>query len=662
MNILYSQHSVERKRRFQRFYFFFFVAIFFTIFNSFESYAQPTNGLPSYNELKKLSVEDLMNIEVTSVSKHPEKLTEVASAIQVITSEDIRRSGATSVPEALKLASNLQVAQVNASQWAISARGFNNVLANKLLVLIDGRTVYTPMYAGVFWDVQNLLLEDVDRIEVISGPGGTLWGSNAVNGVINIITKSSKKTQGLFVEAGGGNQLQGYGGLRYGGRITKDISYRVYGTTFKKNSTVLYDGSSAADEWTMAQGGFRVDWDAKKNNLLSLQSNLYSNRPDPDGNNPIVASGSNILGRWTKMLSEESDLQLQAYYDQTWRDFRNGFTEDLKTYDLYGQHRFRLGRRQGIVWGFGARLMDHEVHNLELFGFSPENKLLQLYNVFIQDDITLIKERLRLTIGTKIEHNSYTGYQDQPNVRVTWTPTARQTVWAAVSQAFRTPARVDREFFIEVAPNVPIIAGSDIVGLKFVSEKVLAYELGWRLQPVESISFSASTFYNIYDNIRSAEPGNSPPPYPISLGNGVHGDTYGIELAGTYQPIIGFRLRGGYTFLKKDLSVKSTSSDLNGGTAESDDPQQQFLIQPMIDLPGHIELGAVLRYIDVLPKPHVPGYTGLDIRIGWKINKVFELNLVGQNLMDDSHAEFIPSSPAPRKIQRGVYGKIVCRF
>ena len=312
--------------------------------------AQNSSSQLTAGDLKKMSLQQLMRIEVTSVSKIPEKLTAAASAIQVITGEDIRRSGATTLPEALRLVSNLEVAKVNASQWAISARGFNNVLADKLLVLIDGRTVYTPLYAGVYWDVQNVLLEDVDRIEVISGPGGTLWGANAVNGVINIITKTSKETQGLFAEGGAGNRTPWMGNLRYGGSIGDNLNYRVYGTGFKQAGTGLVKGPVANDDWTMGQGGFRFDWDATKKDQLTLQSDFYDGFPNPDGTTAVVAIGGNVLGRWTHRISAQSDFHIQAYYDQTWRDFLNGFTENLKTFDIDWQYRFQLGKKQELIW------------------------------------------------------------------------------------------------------------------------------------------------------------------------------------------------------------------------------------------------------------------------------------------------------------------------
>jgi iron complex outermembrane receptor protein len=636
------------------------VLTIFMLFFASKLSAQEPEELASTLELKKLSMEELMNIEVTSVSKRPEKLKEAASAIQVITAEDIRISGATNVPEALRLATNLQVAQVNSSQWAISARGFNNVLANKLLVMIDGRVVYTPMYAGVFWDVQNLVLADVDRIEVISGPGGTLWGANAVNGVINIITKSSKDTQGLLVEAIAGTELLSMGNIRYGGKLGNNLTYKLYGTAFKRGNTLLSDSLNPHDSWTMGQAGFRLDWDPTKKDLVSLQSNFYDGRPDPDGGiaKPVIAMGGNMVGRWNHSISEKSDYQVQAYYDQTWRDFRNNFAENLRTYDLDWQHRFQIGGRNEIVWGSGVRFMDHKVDTLELFGFNPPRKTLHIYSAFIQDKITLIKERLSFTLGSKFEHNSYTGFQYQPSGRLAWTPGRRQTIWAAVSRAVRTPSRIDRDFAILLAPGVPYIQSDS----SFKSEQLLAYELGWRVQPIKELSLSLSTFYNLYDDLRTAEPPPAPATIPITFGNGLKGETYGAEFSFTYMVARWWYLRGGYTLLKKHLWLKPGSMDLNKGTAESNDPENQFLIQSNLKLPFRIELGTVLRYIDRLPYPRVKGYTGLDVRLGWKMNKAIELNVVGQNLIGAYHDEFIPSSPSPRSIQRGVYGKLICRF
>jgi iron complex outermembrane receptor protein len=492
-----------------------------------------------------------------------------------------------------------------------------------------------------------------------------LWGANAVNGVINIITKNSKKTQGLFIEAGSGNQKPWFGNLRYGGKIGDNIHYRIYGTAFKEASTLLAnptksDSTDGKDEWSIGQTGFRIDWQASSKDVLTLQSDFYDGYPNPDGKaaSAVVAMGGNALARWTHTFSEKSDLTVHAYYDNAWRDFRNGFTENLKTYDLDAQYRFQLGKRQEIVWGGNLRLIDHKTTSLPLFYLDPERKLLHIYSTFLQDKITILKEKLHLTLGCKFEHNVYTGMEYAPSARVAYTlPKRNNTIWASASRAVRTPSRIDKEFNLYLFPGFPIIVGSD-----FRAETVWAYELGWRSQFSDNFSFSASTFYNVYDKLRSAEPSPTPTTFPFKIGNGVEGNTYGVELATTFQPLSWWRIKGGYTFLEKKLKVKPDSKDLNKGTVESDDPNNQFLIQSTFDFPKQIESGFVLRYVDVLTNKYVPSYFGLDIQIGWKFTKWLQISVVGQNLLDDHHPEFVPSSPSPREITRSFYGKITARI
>jgi iron complex outermembrane receptor protein len=616
-----------------------------------------SDSLFSAASLKQLSLEELMNVEVTSVSKTPEKLSAVASAVQVITAEDIRRAGISTLPEALKLASNVQIAKVNSSQWAISVRGFNNVLADKLLIMIDGRTVYTPLYAGTYWDVQNVMLEDIDRIEVISGPGGTLWGANAVNGVINIITKSSKDTQGLFAQIGAGTLTPWSADVRYGGKINDKLHYRVYGMGFKQASTKLTNGKKANDAWSIGQGGFRFDWDASEKDQVTLQSDFYDGFPNPDGATPVVVLGGNVLGRWTRTISEKSDFSIQTYYDQTFRDLLNGFKEKLKTFDVDWQYRFQAGNRNEFIWGGDLRLMKDQMQNLELFAFEPADKNLHIYSTFLQDKLTLVPSRLFLTAGLKVEHNSYTGFEYSPSVHLSWAAAERHTLWAGVSRAVRTPSRIDEDFTLSLAPGVPLIKASD-----FRSETLIAYEVGWRTQPLESLSLSVGTFFNDYDNIRSVMPGPPPTGFPLTFKNDVEGHSYGIELSATYQPTDWWRMRGGYTFLKKKLRIKPGGADGNNASAESDDPENQFVIQSMFDIKKHIGAGFVFRYVSILPLADVPAYAGLDVQVGVDITKNVMLSVIGQNLLDDRHPEFIPSSPSSREILRGINAKLTCRF
>src|SRR5882762_5609441 len=395
--------------------------------------------------LKRLSIEQLMNLEVTSVSKRPERLAQTASAIQVITQEDIRSSGASSLPEALRLASNLQVAQLDSRQWAISARGFNSTSANKLLVLIDGRTVYTPLFSGVLWDVQDVLLADVDRIEVISGPGATLWGANAVNGVINVITKDAKDTGGLLVTAGGGTEVRRLGSARYGGGLGAHARYRIYGKAFSRDSSLLPNGQDAADAWHMGQGGFRLDWDASASNRLGLQGDWYDGRIAQPSPGHIAVSGGNVMAKWAHPISAKSDVTAQAYYDHTHRDIPGTFGEDLDVYDVDLRHHAVLGARHDVVWGVGYRLINDHVTNTAALAFLPPHVARQWFTAFVQDEIPLRGEGLHLTLGTKIEHNDYTGFEIQPSGRVNWTFSPSHTLWAAISRAVRTPSRIRSE-------------------------------------------------------------------------------------------------------------------------------------------------------------------------------------------------------------------------
>jgi iron complex outermembrane receptor protein len=423
-------------------------------------------------------------------------------------------------------------------------------------------------------------------------------------------------------------------------------------------SVVDTNGIDAKDKWEMAQGGFRFDYSASEKDKLSLQGNVYYGKPNPDGDsNAVIASGDNVLARWNHKISEKADFQLQVYYDHTWRDFRNKFTEDLKTYDIDWQNRYQIGKRHIVTYGLGVRKMDHRVNNLELFGFFPGHKSLYIFNIFAQYEAMLIEEHLRFTLGTKLEHNSYTNFQHQPNARLTWTPQKQQTIWAAASRAVRNPSRIDREFKASLTPTFPVFLGS----AGFLSETMTAYELGWRFQPVQKLSLSVSTFYNVYDNIRSAEPGPPPFGFPIIFANGVKGKTYGAELSFNSQLTNWWSIRGGYTFLKKELVVKPNSKDANKGSAESNDPQHQFLFQSNIKLPYGLQLGTVARYVDQLPKPEVPHYIGLDVRLEWKVNKILDLSVVAQNLVYKTHTEYIASTP-PRELQRSIYGRITCRF
>jgi iron complex outermembrane receptor protein len=646
-------------------------------------------SLSTVSKLKKLSMEELMNVEVTSVSRQPEKLTEAASAIQVITREDILRSGASSIPEALRLATNLHVAQKNSHDWAISARGFNTDLANKLLVLIDGRTVYTPLFSGVFWDRQDYLLEDIERIEVISGPGSTLWGSNAVNGVINIITKSARDTQGLYAEAGVGTQLKNFAGVRYGGMIGNNISYRAYGKYFDRDDAVFTNGEDASDAWRMGQGGFRMEASPSEKNAFTLQGDYYIGELNLSSGGTSEVNGGNVLGRWAHTFSEKSDLKLQLYYDRTYLDqpVPESRTEDnsaviapagrlsdrLDTYDLDFQHSFALGKRHHPVWGLGYRYTHDVVQNAPGLAFSPPVLDRNLFSGFAQDEIGLL-ENLFLTLGLKVEHNDYTGFEYSPSGRLQWNLSSQQTIWAAASRAVRIPSRVDRHIRLPTPGFAPLGIDNLLVGgADFESETVLAYEIGYRTHFSSKISSSIATFYNIYDDVRSTS--LSPPdpifglPFPLFYENNLEGETYGLELRITYQIFEWWRLRSGYSLLKEDIRVKPGKTDFNNALNETADPEHRFTFRSSMNLSKYVEINAGLRSIDSFQfndsgtPDKVPGYTELDVQLAWQPTEKLGISITGQNLLHDHHLEYVISNPNPRaEIERSVYLKVVCRL
>jgi iron complex outermembrane recepter protein len=502
---------------------------------------------------------------------------------------------------------------------------------------------------------------------VVSGPGGALWGANAVNGVINIITRSAADTTGTFVEVGVGSEVRSFASARFGGALSKDFQYRVYGKAFARDDTLRVHGGEAHDAWSLGQGGWRADWRLDEGSALVLQGDLYGGRPDSIGTAPADVTGGNGLARWTRTFSESSELQVQVYYDRTRRSSASGFVDDTEVYDFDGQHRWRVNDRNLVVWGLGYRLTDDNVENLPLFGIRPEHERLALYSAFVQDEIVLVPERLELTLGSKVERNDYTGYEIQPSGRLSWYPSARQTVWGAVSRAQRTPSRIERGLRSSaVIPAFVVLQGTK----RFESEDLLAHEVGWRIQPDEKTSLSVAAFYNKYDHLRSAEPTAGPFtfPFPFILENGVRGISYGLEIAAIYDAAPWWRLRAGYTSFRKRLDIKTGRIDQNRAKAEYHDPGHSMQIQSSMDVTDRTELNAVLRYTgklsDVqgkLDDIHVPSVLQLDLGVVFELTSQVELAIVGQNLLERRHREFVPEDPEPRDVERGVYGRITWR-
>jgi iron complex outermembrane receptor protein len=584
--------------------------------------------------LADLSLEELANLKVTSVSRRAEPLSAAPASIFVITSDDIRRSGATSLPEALRLAPSLHVARVDARQYAISARGFNSTVANKLLVLIDGRAVYTPLFSGVFWDAQDTLLEDIERIEVISGPAGTLWGANAVNGVINVITKQATDTRGTLAYAGGGNEESGLG-TRHGLRLDNGGGLRVYGKGFGRDSTVRASGADVPDQWQSGQAGFRADWGAGTDSY-TLQGDAYQGKADQAAPGDIRISGGNLLARWQRQLAGGDRVQVQAYFDNTHRDLPGTLAERLDTYDIEFQHALAVGRDHLLAWGGGHRMARDRVTNMGV-QFLPATRDLNWTNVFVQDEYRW-SDALRFTAGVKAEHNPYTGTELLPSARLAWRLDESRLLWAAASRAVRAPSRIDREFFI------PGLAG----GPDFRSEISKVFEIGYRSQASTRASYSITAFHSLHEHLRSIE--------GTVLGNRMEGESTGLEAWGKLQITPRWRLSAGGTLLDQDLRLEPGSSDTRGVSAAGNDPKRQFSLRSSHELGAGRELDLLVRYVSALPDPAVPSYTAFDARYAWRPRAGLELSVSVQNLFDERHPEF-GSAGSRAEIERGVFVK-----
>lgn len=624
-----------------------------------------------------------MRVKVISVSKKPEEWFETPAAVYVITGDDIRRSGATSIAEALRLAPGVDVARNDAAVTAVGVRGFNSTSDNQLLVLMDGRRLNSPFNNGVTWYLQDTVLEDIERIEVIRGPGGTLWGTEAVNGIINIITKSSRDTQGLLVSAGGGTFERVFGTLRYGGHWGDDGSFRVYGKYFKRDDFVLPNGDEAHDGWDMLRGGFRTDWETAGANNFTVQGDAYKGVLESVLSSPLLVPpfseslsndtrvvGGNLLGRWTHTRPDGSVITLEGYYDRTER-VDDVLTEDRDTFQIDFQHQLRFGSRQEIVWGLGYRLSHDDFGNSFSFAFDPSSRLLNFYSGFVQDEITLVPERLRLTLGTKIEHNDLTGWEIQPSGRLLWTPTRRQTAWTAVTRGVVTPARFERDSRYNAAafPVGPDVALLSIFGNPNVdSEELVAYEIGYRVQPHERLFLDVAVFYNVYDRLVTLEsqptvPEGSHLLMPNQWDNKADGESYGGEVAGRWHAADWWWLDATYSYVQIEVHPDAGSADVFSEGAEGKSPRHQAMLRSAMQLPGKIEFDAAIRFVDELPEFQVPEYWELDARLAWKPNDNWEVAIVGQNLLHDHRPEFaVTASLQPTEVPRGVYGKVTWRY
>lgn len=581
---------------------------------------------PSEQDLSRLSLEELAMVEVTSVSRRPEALADAAAAIFVISSDDIRRSGATSLPEVLRLAPNLNVQRVNAVDYAISARGFNGYeQSNKLLVLVDGRSIYSTLSSGVFWDARDMMLEDIERIEVVSGPGGALYGANAVNGVINIITRSAADTVGTLVSGGAGNEDATIA-LRHGGRLGEAGAWRVWATAFMRDDSYRLTGEDATDAAEGLRGGGRADWSIGENRL-TLQGDAFDNEValnEGFSGEETRVSGRNLLGRWTRPLAG-GELQVQAYYDRFERAESEGY-ESSDTKDLAVQQAFDLGRHQ-LVLGGGYRTVDSRFMAAPGGAFlDPVEQTVTLSNLYAQDQIALTNH-LTLTLGAKFEDNSFTGQEFLPNIRLGWEQPDGDLVWGAISRASRTPNRIERGLTL---PGF-------LVGGDFQSETLTAYELGYRARPRERVSFSISAFYNVYDDLRTVSL-NPVTVFPLTLTNFGGGETWGVEAWGSYELAPRWRVSAGVSTLNKDLSA-DPGMDISGMVAGGDDPEYQLLLKSQTQITDRLDLDIRLRAVDRLTLTNTDGYVEADARLGWRLTDALELAVNGQNLLEDRRVE-----------------------
>lgn len=647
-----------------------FIALLFIVFAGAAPFvwAEAMRDDQSTENLKQLSLAQLGDVEVTTVSKEPEKVMRTPAAIYVLTAEDIRRAGVTNIPEALRLVPGVEISRIDSDSWAVGIHGFGGAFSRSVLVLIDGRSVYTPLFEGVYWDVQNVMLEDVDRIEVIRGPGGTIWGSNAVNGVINIITKKAEDTQGTLASVGSGNLDQATGAIRYGGTYNKDLDYRVYGMGFIRGAE-FHVNNDPFDEWRMGQMGFRLDWRRNDRDTLTFQGDTYNGENGTETNiaffsppsqanvdSTSFVSGGNLLAHWKHQFKNGSDFQLQTYFDRTNRqDAQFGETRD--TFDIDFIDHLKLPKNQDFIWGMGARVSPSQfIQTQATVDFLPNQQTASIYSGFLQDEIPIVEDKLSLTVGTKLEHDSFSGFDWEPSARALWTPSDTQTFWAAVTRAVRTPSRLDQDLaltgFVSAAPPFPIFV--EITGdPTYKPEQLIGYEGGYRSVVNPRFYVDVATFFNNYSGLTSLGTvslgfAEAPPPasYPYILvsvpwANGIEGNTDGAEISPNWKVTDWWQLKGSYSYLQ--MHLKDMPGITDATTAASDEgssPHHEVVVQSLFNLPKQFEIDPTYRYVSALPAQGVQQYSTMDVHVGWHFVRQFEVSLTGENLFRPYQVEY----------------------
>jgi len=643
------------------------------------SFAAPQEDQANGAPLKQLSLAELGNVEVTTASKEPEKIWKTSAAVFVLTQDDIRRSGATSIPDVLRLVPGVEVARIDSNEWSVNIRGLGSGFSKAVLVLIDGRSVYTPLYAGVYWDVQNVLLDDVERIEVIRGPGGTIWGSNAVNGVINIITKNAKDTRGTYASTIGGNIAQNESGVRYGGAHGNNLNYRAYAMGFGQ-APEFHSGGGNYDAWQLGQAGFRTDSQLTDRDGLTVQGDLYKGNVGQQAaisyysppsevtvNGAQDVSGGNLLGRWRHELSNASDVQVQAYYDRTYR-IGPELGETRNTFDIDLIHHFVLKQRNEVIWGLGARWSPSDfIQTVATLNFSPHHQDDNIYSAFVQDQIAIVENRLWLTVGSKFEHNIFTGWENEPSARLLWTPTSHQTIWGAVSRAVRTPSRIDEDLQLTaLALATPPVFACICDNRQVAAETLLGYEAGYRKLVTSSFYVDVAAFHNKYNDLVSygdesiSIVASPPPPYTLvslSAVNGIMGSSNGGEISPDWKVARWMDVKATYSYVSLDFEDKPTHTKTSQVSSyEGSSPHNEATAQMLFHLSKGLEFDPTYRYVGALPALGVNAYQTADARLGWHFAKELELSLTGQNLVQPRHAEF-----GPVLVERSAYAQITWR-
>jgi len=670
--------------------------------------AQPGSGDGS---LLDLSIEELLHVEITSAAKKTQRISETAAAAFVITQDDIKRSGARSIPEILRMVPGLEVAQIDANKWAVSARGFNGRFANKLLVLMDGRTLYTPSFGGVFWDVQDTLMSDIERIEIIRGPGGTLWGANAVNGVINIITRSSNDTRGgeLIADAASGPSRSG--SLRYGGSLDDTFTYRAYAKYLDESGNEDMSGRPTADGWNIGRVGSRADWRPTSDDQVSLTAEAYRGQSGETISRPLIqppysdiqnadedTSGGFAIGKWHRQWSAGRELQVQAYFDET---HRNGllFGEQRDSTVLEVQYHLPVGSRQDVVTGAGLRSDSYHFNQTQNVSVTPQSPTNVGYNVFGQDEVQLIANRLALTMGVDLEHNplSEKSVDALPSGRLLWTLNEANHVWAAVTKAISTPSYEDTgatvQYAAPIAPPglggnpfpVPLVV-SVIGNPNVASENLIAHELGYRTQLSSNVTLDATLYRHDYDRLRGeATTAVYCDPSKISVAanpqclysatdvvdqlqflNAERGHSSGFELAADWVPMSRLRLHGAYTYMKLALAPDIANPELvsEANTTMGSSPRNQFSGRADVNLAHNVDLDVSVRHVDALPAVPVPAYWSADTNVTWRFDKQLEFSLTGRNLLQPGHLEFVSelADVVPTRIERTVTARFRWTF